>query len=327
MIIFDIKINAEDYESIQVDIDNYARAAFDQQALATIKNAGGINNWEINKLPVFIENQQTIHTNRDMLYLMSVIDIQNDAQILAPDVKGRYMSFSVINRNGYTEKVFYGGGIHSLINTEIETDFVFVIGRIMVDADDSEDVNKVNLIQNEIRIFSGSERAFPKINYNSNAFDTLSSLFFELIPYTSNTIGMFGDQSSVHSLRFLIGTAVGWGNLPEKEAIFRFEKPDLPISTYKLTMPKPYNQGAWSITIYNSDGFLQLRSYGKISINSLNAIASEDGSTTIHFGGCDDGRPNCLELMPSWKYAVRIYRPDDSLILQPQTFPELQETR
>ena len=324
---FNVKINAEDFEIIRVDIDNYARVAFDKQALATIENARGINNWDINKQPVFVENQQTIHTNRDMLYLMSVIDIQNDAQILVPEVSDRYISFSIINRNGYTEKVFYGGGVHSLINAEIETDFVFVIGRIMVDADDVDDVEEANSIQNEIRIFSGSERNFPKLTYNTNSFDRLSSIFFELTPYISNTIGMFGDQASVHSLRFLIGTAVGWGNLPEQDAIFNLKKPDLPINTYELTMPQPSNQSAWSITIYNSDGYFQRGSNGKISINSLNAIANEDHSITIHFGGCDDGRRNCLRLMPNWTYAIRIYRPEDSLLSQPPTFPKIQKTK
>jgi hypothetical protein len=35
----------------------------------------------------------------------------------------------------------------------------------------------------------------------------------------------------------------------------------------------------------------------------------EDGSVTVHFGGCGDGRPNCLPVMDGWNYLVRLYRP------------------
>ena len=42
-------------------------------------------------------------------------------------------------------------------------------------------------------------------------------------------------------------------------------------------------------------------------MNNLTAIRDADGSVTVHFGGCGDGRPNCLPIMDGWNYLVRLY--------------------
>jgi hypothetical protein len=34
------------------------------------------------------------------------------------------------------------------------------------------------------------------------------------------------------------------------------------------------------------------------SYNNFSAQANEDGSYTIHFGGCDGGRINCIPITP-----------------------------
>jgi len=45
------------------------------------------------------------------------------------------------------------------------------------------------------------------------------------------------------------------------------------------------------------------------SINNITATPNDDGSITVHFGGCGDGRPNCLPITDGWNYIVRLYRP------------------
>ena len=52
---------------------------------------------------------------------------------------------------------------------------------------------------------------------------------------------------------------------------------------------------------------------------------SEGGSVTVHFGGCDDDRPNCLPIMDGWNYTVRLYRPRREILDGTWTFPELEE--
>jgi hypothetical protein len=42
---------------------------------------------------------------------------------------------------------------------------------------------------------------------------------------------------------------------------------------------------------------------------------------TIHLGGCEDDRVNCLPLMEGWNYVVRMYRPEPEVIDGSWTFP------
>ena len=314
-------VKADESEVVPVTVENFPRVAFDLQSISVIEHANGINNGQINKLPILPDTQPSTFVNRDMLYLLAVIDIKNGAQISVPVINDRYISFSIINRDGYTSKVFYGGGVHMLNKDEIGTDFAHVIGRIMVDPDTPQDILEVNSLQSNIRIFSGSERIFPMVEYNQNTYEKLSGIFSELMLHASSSSNMFGQKEDINDLQFLIGTSIGWGGLSNKEAIYYIEKPNLPIDRYKLTVRDPPVQGFWSITVYNADGFFQKGTYGKISVNSRNAIRNSDGSITVNFGGCFDGVINCLELMRDWSYVVRIYRPQEILLSGDWTFP------
>lgn len=55
----------------------------------------------------------------------------------------------------------------------------------------------------------------------------------------------------------------------------------------------------------------------------LTATPNEDGSVTVHFGGCGDGRPNCLPIMDGWNYLVRLYRPRAEILDGTWTFPAI----
>jgi hypothetical protein len=50
----------------------------------------------------------------------------------------------------------------------------------------------------------------------------------------------------------------------------------------------------WSIIVYNADGFIAENPVGRYSFNNVTAKPNKDGAITINFGGCDDGRINCL---------------------------------
>jgi hypothetical protein len=81
--------------------------------------------------------------------------------------------------------------------------------------------------------------------------------------------------------------------------------------------------GFWSISLYNADGYFPTRGDGAVSINNLTATRSADRSVTVHFGGCGDGRPNCLPIMDGWNYLVRLYRPRPEILDGTWTFPTI----
>ena len=66
------------------------------------------------------------------------------------------------------------------------------------------------------------------------------------------------------------------------------------------------------------------RGRGAYSINNMTATPNADGSVTIHFGGCDDNRPNCLPIMQGWNYTIRMYQPRKEILDGSGTFPTIQ---
>lgn len=78
----------------------------------------------------------------------------------------------------------------------------------------------------------------------------------------------------------------------------------------------------WSVSVYNKDGFFEKNDIGVHNINSVSNIKNEDGSMTIHLGGCEDGRVNCVPLTDGWNYAVRLYEPGPEVLDGTWTFPE-----
>jgi hypothetical protein len=45
---------------------------------------------------------------------------------------------------------------------------------------------------------------------------------------------------------------------------------------------------------------------------------------TVHLGGCDDGRVNCLPIMDGWNYTVRLYRPQPEILDGSWAFPSVE---
>ena len=104
----------------------------------------------------------------------------------------------------------------------------------------------------------------------------------------------FGTKDQVTETRWMIGAATGWGGLPSDQDNYTNIKPGLPVGAYKIELPKDVPVGAfWSVSVYNSDGFFQKNDLGVYNINSVTAKPNEDRSTTVHLGGCQDGRINC----------------------------------
>lgn len=312
-------------QQVPVTIDNFVRAATDIELDKYVALAGGVNNFFHFRKPIPIDQQATIRMNRDTLYSTAVVDISKGATLTLPDVGDRYMTAMVVNQDHYINEVFYGGGTYTLDMETFDTPYVIVFMRFLVDASSPDDILAVNAIQDEMTLEAGASNPFLSPVYDEVGFEALVATVLGLGAFVPDSTRMFGRAEDVGGVRHFIGTAGGWGGLPEEEAFYLNIDPGLPVAEYKIDIPADVPVGAfWSVSLYNAQGFFEKNAPGAYSINSVADPRNDDGSMMIHLGGCDDRRINCLPIMEGWNYTVRLYRPNPEVINGSWVFPAVE---
>ena len=318
----------KDGREVPVTIDNFIRAATDIELQKYVSLAGGVNRFYHFREPTPIDNQPTIRMNRDTLYSTVVVDISEGATLTLPDAGDRYMSAMVVNQDHYINEVFHGGGSYKLDMETFDTPYVIVYVRTLVDASDADDVGAVNALQDQMTIEAASAKPFVAPDYDEESYQALVERLNALMPFFSDALGAFGAKKNVDPVKHLINTAVGWGGLPETEAFYGGADPGLPVGEYKIEVPAEVPVGAfWSVSLYNADGFFEPNDIDGYVVNSETGTRNNDGSMTVHLGGCDDGRVNCLPIMEGWNYVVRLYEPGPEILDGSWTFPKVQPAK
>ncbi len=315
--------------STAVNADNFVRAETDRMFSDLQRDAGGINAWNHNRAPAAIDRQTVIRLNRDTLYSFAIVDITDGATVTMPDAGDRYVSVMVVNQDHYINRLFHEPGDHSLSVDEFDTPWVMVAARILVDPGDAGDVAVVNALQDQLGLTAGSAQPFVMPDYDADSLDQTRSALLALAKGLGPAIAgterpAFGRKEDVDPIHHLIGTAAGWGGLPPDEAIYVGAFPGLAgDGEYSLTVRDVPVDGFWSISVYNEQGYFEPNDRDAYSVNNITATPNDDGSITVHFGGCADGRPNCIPIMDGWNYLVRLYRPRPEIKRGEWTFPQI----
>jgi len=310
-----------------VNVTNFERAETDRMFAAIQAQAGGVNQLFHNRVPTPVDRQTVIRMNRDTLYSGAVVDISAGATIVVPDAGRRYLSVMIVNQDHYINRVFHKPGHYDLTVEEFGTPYVLAAARVLVDPADPADVAAVNALQDQFSLQASSARPFVMPVYDQPSFDATRAALLELAKGLGSFEHAFGAKNEVNPVLHLIGTAAGWGGLPDREAVYVNVNPGLPAGEYQLTVRDVPVDGFWSISLYNADGYFEPNDRGAYSVNNLTAARDQDGSVTVHFGGCDDGRPNCLPITDGWNYVVRLYRPRAEILDGTWAFPTLEPAR
>ena len=102
-------------------------------------------------------------------------------------------------------------------------------------------------------------------------------------------------------------------------------EPGLPTGENKVTVRVTFlSTPSGRSPCTTATGFFEPNDRNAYSVNNITAAPNVDGSITVHFGGCDDDRPNCLPIMDGWNYTVRLYRPWPEVLDGSWTFPSTQ---
>ena len=179
----------------------------------------------------------------------------------------------------------------------------------------------VHQLQDQMTLTAASTRPFVMPDYDQTSFDATRDAVLTLARGVRAFAHAFGRKDAVDPIRHLLGTASGWGGLPEQEAFYLNVDPGFPTGEYRVTVRDVPVDGFWSISVYNADGFFVPNDRNAYSINNLTAVPDPVGAISVHFGGCADNRLNCLPIMDGWNYTVRLYRPRAEILDGSWTFP------
>ena len=314
-------------QEVPVNILNFVTAQTAMQFDTYQKKAGGVNKVLNVRQPALIDDQATIRLNRDTIYSFIVIDISKGATVTLPEAGSRYMSMMVVNEQEYINAVYIKPGEYKLTTDEFGSDHVWVVIRTLVDSNSAEDIKTANNLQDQIKVQANSATPFSMPNYDMASYKATLDSLLELGSNVPNSKGWFGSKADTTPIAHLIGAAVGFGGLPEKHAFYLNINPKLPVGEYSFTAKDVPTRAFWSVSLYNKEGYFQKNPQNAYNFNSVNAKKNSDGSITIHFGGCDDGRVNCLPIMEGWNYGIRMYEPETAILDGDYKFPSVQPVK
>jgi hypothetical protein len=128
------------------------------------------------------------------------------------------------------------------------------------------------------------------------------------------TVETFVRAESDHMIRANMDMlGVGFG------AWIHLRKPTTPNSQPVIRMNQDARSSATVVDL-SKPATITLREVG----GRYKSMPNEDGSYTLHFGGCDDGRISCIPISPGWYYAIRMYEPREEILDGSWSFPAPQ---
>jgi hypothetical protein len=315
-------------EPRKVDVHNFPRAETDMYFGGMVTD-GGFGKLTHRRQLADIDKQDVVRMNRDTLYSSGVFDLDaGPVTVTLPDAGKRFMSMQVVNQDHYVVKVAYAPATLVLDRKAAGTRYMAILIRTLVNAGDAKDVTAANRLQDAIIVQQAATGRFEVPKWDKASQDRARSALAQL-----GSLGggpdRFGSKDEVDPYDYLIGTAIGWGGNPRYAAeyvSFYPAKADGQIR-YSLTVKDVPVDGFWSISVYNAKGYFEKNDANAYSLNNLTAKANPDGSYTIHFGGCDGSRSNCLPISAGWNYTARLYRPRKEILDSTWKFPEAQPVR
>jgi hypothetical protein len=307
-----------------VTVDNFIRAESDLYFRNVVKE-GGLGRFAHRREPAAIDNQTVIRLNRDTLYSSALFDLDAaPVTITLPDAGTRFRSLMVVNQDHYVPLVAYGAGSQTLTRALIGTRYAVAAVRTFVDPANPDDVKQVHALQDAIKVEQKQQGTLELPEWDAVGLKKVRDALLVLGSTMPDFKHAFGTRDQVDPIRHLIGTALGWGGNPDKDAIYlNVTVPNNDGTTvYSLVVRDVPVDGFWSVSVYNAAGYFQKNPFDAYALNNVTAKKSADGSIAIQFGGCDGRVPNCLPTTAGWNYTVRLYRPRAAILDGSWKFPD-----
>lgn len=306
-----------------VTVETFVRAESDHMFRSNMANMG-IEVGELAHLrdPTTPSNQPVIRMNQDTLYSSVVVDLSAPVEVTLPEADGRYVSMHVISQDHFMFAETKPGN-YQLTEEKVGTRFAFIAFRTFADVTDPEDVERAHAVQDAIVVSGGGGGPFDAPEWDAVALKSARQALNQIAVLGFDASAAFGREEEVSAIDHLIGAAAGWGGLPAVSASYLLgavEQND-GETPHAVTVGDVPVDAFWSVTVYNADGFLEANDLGVNSFNNYTAKADDNGQITLHFGGCADGRLNCIPITSGWNYAIRLYEPRPEVLAGSWQFP------
>jgi hypothetical protein len=304
----------------KVTTENFVRAETDMQMRGYVESFKSFGQFHHNRAMYDVTKQITIRPNTDTLYSFGIFDLTEDLSLSMPKTD-RYQSAMVVNQDHSLFALYEGDSV--LTQDKIGSRYVFIVLRTFVDPNDEADLEKAHAIQDQVKVSQSNKGEFSVPEWDKESLESKRKQLVEIASLLPDSKGMFGDKEKLNPVMHLLGSAYGWGGLPEADASYDLTSPkdNDGKTVHTLTVKDVPVDGFWSVTVYNKDGYFDINERGVYSLNSKTVKRDADGSVTIQFGECK-GVDNCLEIMDGWNYAIRMYKPQESILDGSWTFPK-----
>ncbi len=311
-----------------VTVDTFVRAESDHMIRANMAAFGAeIGEFVHVRKPTTPDNQPVIRMNQDTLYSGAVLDLSKPVEITLPELDGRYQSMHVVSQDHYMV-VESSPGTYRLTQDDVGTRFALLTIRTFADVTDAQDVKAAHAAQDKLGIDGGGKGPFEAPDWDLEDLAVARQALNDIAVLGFETQFAFGSPEQTRPVDHLIGAAAGWGGLPKNAAMYVLDSVEQNDGTtpHAVTVKDVPVEAFWSITVYNAEGYLEANDLGVNNYNNFTARQDQAGAYTIHFGGCDDGRENCIPITDGWNYAIRMYQPGESIQSGKWQFPEPQPT-
>jgi len=198
--------------AVPVNPDNFIRAETDHYFSTMVKN-GSFGKFTHNRAFGPIEKQNAIvRPQRDTLFSLGVFDLDaGPVTVILPNAGKHFMSMQVMDEDMYTPQVIYDAGSYTFTREQIDTRYVVLVVRILVDTANPDDVKWVPNLQDAIKVSQQSPGSFEVPNWDPASQKKVRDSLKVLGATVPDTKRMFGTKDQVDPVRRLIGAASFWG--------------------------------------------------------------------------------------------------------------------
>ena len=289
--------------------------------IAAATNSNGVGVFLHLKTGADPKDRTVMRINFDTVYSTAIVDLTEDAVLTMPETNGRYQSAWIITDEHYNPMAFVEPGTYTLTQEDVGRRYATIVMRTQANTADPADLAIANGIQEQLKLEQKDRGSYvASNNWDMEEVLAMRAKYQEIAKQEGITSEvMFGKKGEVPLKEHNAGTAAGWGGFTAERAVY----PSIFAESTEpqiLTLNDVPAGAFWSITVYDAEGYPQGDSY---NINSAFAVANEDGTYTIHFGG-DKDAVNYMDIFEGWNIALRIYEPTEAYFNGEWVMPELE---